>query len=154
MTSTVDDQIDSFLATKWGPALAEQRSARGLCKRASAALLARLQRAAIDAGLWYFTDGKPEFGLAPTDIHYVVVVDGEAIDVSARQFDPEAPVPRREPLATACSRWNVAGREDPDDSFMRPFPTNWRDLADSDPPGDIPGCPYDRHTLPDDSPWK
>jgi hypothetical protein len=48
-----------------GSCAQEQDSARGLCKLASAALLVRLERAGIEAELWYFPDGKAEFGLAP-----------------------------------------------------------------------------------------
>ncbi len=44
-------------------------------------------------------------GLAPYAVSYVIVIDDSVVDMTARQFDPSAPFPLVEPVATCLARW-------------------------------------------------
>jgi hypothetical protein len=159
------DELDGFAASTWGEATVTQGDASGLCLRATLALLARLERAGLADGveLWNLAsaiEGKGR-GAEGWNTHWVLVRDGEVIDVSARQFDPAGPHIHRGPAEDEFGRWRVNNRVDPDSEEMwcggvvpmREIPPYWRDLLEVAPPGDLPGWPYPRHRLEPTSRW-
>ncbi len=91
--------------------------------------------------------------------HWVLVRAGEAIDVSARQFDPDAPHIRRGPAHDESARWHHHERVDPDGEdmwdkgFRWEIPPCWRDLMQVPPPGNLPDWPYPRNALEQTSRW-
>ena len=54
-----------------------------------------------------FSGVRPSWadGVAPYAVTYVIVIEGEIVDMTARQFDPAAPFPLVEPVATSLARW-------------------------------------------------
>ena len=108
------DELYAFAASNWGEATVTQGDASSLCLRATLALLARLETAALADGveLWNLTaaiEGKGR-GAAGHNTHWVLVRDGEVIDVSARQFDPKGPHIHRCPAEDEFERWQCSGR--------------------------------------------
>jgi hypothetical protein len=101
--------LRAYRRSSWGQATEDADQAAGLCKRASLVLLELLHREGVDeAQLWHLGYPTEDGGFGSTDEHYVVVIDNEAIDPSARQFDQDdEPVTRRR-LAEVCVPWNVA----------------------------------------------
>ena len=51
------------------------------------------------------SDGSWPDGLAPYAVSYVIVIEETVVDMTARQFDPAAPFPLVEPVATCLARW-------------------------------------------------
>lgn len=87
----------------------------------------------------------PEWGPPGHGQHYVVEVDGEALDITTRQFRVEAPFPLREPLSLSHGRWGWANLVDPDNPWTQRSTDNitprWAELPDVAPPGDELGWP-------------
>jgi len=54
-----------------------------------------------------FSGVRPSWpdGLAPFAVNYVVVIEDAIVDLTARRFDPNAPFPLVEPVATCLARW-------------------------------------------------
>ena len=122
---------------------------RALCKRASLVLLEHLHRAGVEeATLWHLGMPKEDSDFAPSDEHYVVVVDDEAIDPTARQFDKDGHAVTRQTLEVVMRPWHSA--QEVRIGYVEPFigrdlheiPANWRSLADAEPPGDTIGWAY------------
>jgi hypothetical protein len=141
--------LRAYEGTGWGRAVQDTAHAKGLCKRASLVLLELLHRHCIsDARLVFLGKAKLESEFAPTDEHYVVRIDNEGIDATARQFDPTGDAVTRRPMAEVVSPWQVVDEVEP--GILHPpfatdphgIPANWRDLADVDPPGDAIGWEY------------
>ena len=159
------DELDVFATSNWGEATVTQGDACGLCLRATLALLARLQTAGLADGveLWNLTAAVEGMGrgAAGFSTHWVLVRDGEVIDVSARQFQPEGPHIHRGPAEDEFERWQIPRPVDPDSEEMwrggavpkREIPPYWRDLLNVPPPGDLPDWPYPRHLLEPTSRW-
>jgi hypothetical protein len=160
-----DDELQAFINTDWGRATATPADAAGLCKRATLVLLARLEAAGLagDVELWNLIGAVEGKGRGPGGYgeHWVLVRRGQVIDVSARQFDPNATQPRRVPVQDEFDRWQTKTSIDPDAEDMwdggfyrwREIPPYWRDLVDVGPPGDLPDWPYPRHLLDPGSNW-
>ena len=91
---------------------------------------------------------KEESDFAPSDEHYVVVVDDEAIDPTARQFVKDGDAITREALTVVTRPWHAAqvvriGHVEPFiGRDLHEIPENWRSLADVEPPGDAIGWAY------------
>lgn len=146
MGDELDALLDAFCRSPWGKLGARPASAENMCKRASLALLATLERNGIEARLWNVAAcTAPEWGASGKGQHYIVEVAGEALDVTARQFDQDAALPLREPIDDALSRWSSGSPVDPDDPWSQRFTeyitARWRELPDVDPPGDEFGWP-------------
>jgi hypothetical protein len=142
----LDEILEAFVATPWGHLGATQSTAEGMCKRVSLALLATLEREDMGGQLWNMAGLKaPEWGGPGYGQHYVVEVDGEALDVTARQFAPDNPYPLREPLEDSHARWDSGHPVNPDDAWSQRFTEyitpRWRELPDVAPPGDELGWP-------------
>jgi hypothetical protein len=158
-------ELEDFAASDWGQATATQSGAEGLCKRATLALLARLDAAGLADNVELCTLTGAVGGRGRGDdgygTHWVLVRDCEVIDVSARQLDPDADQIRRAPMKDEFERWHHHERIDPDGEdvwdkgFLRRklIPPSWRDLRKVPPPGDLPGWPYPRDMLEPTSPW-
>ncbi|WP_445152450.1 hypothetical protein [Baekduia sp. Peel2402] len=156
--------IDDFAAGPWGAATRDRWAAAGLCCRASLALFAHLEQRGLADGVRVvrFTFGKPQADRNPHANHWVLEIAGEAIDVTAAQFD-HLPGIRRSPIADEAVRWELATVIDPDDppADERPDPglrlhgivPRWRDVLGAGPPGVIPDWPYPCETLDPRSPW-
>jgi hypothetical protein len=160
MNDSVRAAIERFLAGPWGQVLQRHQDAKGVCERATLSLLAQLKREGLDDQTkpWLLTqvEGSPLpecrwAGVGAT--HMVLEHEGEAIDVSVRQFvgHEREELPRTEPIEKALARWNSVYEVDlnsVESGFQRDWiPPNWQDLADAPPPGEIPNWPYARHTL-------
>ena len=54
-----------------------------------------------------FSGASPSWpdGVAPYAVNFVIVIEGEIVDMTARQFDPAARFPLVEPVATCLARW-------------------------------------------------
>lgn len=145
MGDRLDAILGDFVTTPWGRLGAEPATAEGMCKRVSLALLATLDREGVLGQLWNMAilDASDWGGLGHGQ-HYVVEVDREALDVTARQFSPDNPFPLREPLEWAHARWHSAHPVDPDDQWQQRFTEyitpRWRELPDVAPPGDGMAC--------------
>ncbi len=116
MTPPVDRvqaAIDAVLRAHRG--LATPRGAFSKCKQVAAALGAQLERAGVafrvlrlaqaskgfpDVDPRWLKLGKPSWW-----IHYVVEVEGQAIDLTARQFDPASPHPLLTPMRDVQNVW-------------------------------------------------
>jgi hypothetical protein len=160
-----DEQLGAFADSDWGKATLTQTDASGLCLRATLALLARLQATGLANGveLWNLTSAVEGMGRGDPgyNTHWVLVRNGEVIDVSARQFETGAPHIRRCLAADEFERWELRRHVDPDSAEMwrggmvpnREIPPYWRDLVDVAPPGDLPDWPYPRALLEPTSRW-
>jgi hypothetical protein len=145
----IQSALRAYKNSSWGRAVADSDQAAGLCKRASLVLLELLNREGIeDAALWHLGMPKEGRGFARSDEHYVVVIGAEAIDVTARQFDATCDPVTRRSLAEVKEPWQVAqpvriGWVEPlIGTDLHDIPSNWRELADVDPPGEAIGWPY------------
>jgi hypothetical protein len=160
-----DRELEAFSSSDWGRGTTTPSGAAGLCKRATLALLARLDAAglAADVELWTLTGavGGRGRGAHMHGTHWVLVRNGEVIDVSARQFDPDAEHIQRGPTRDEFERWHDHEFIDPDGEDMwdkgflrrKLIPPYWRNLLKVGPPGDLPGWPYPRQMLDPSSPW-
>jgi hypothetical protein len=123
-----------------------------MCKRSTAALVSLLRRAGIfDAEIWsfggYLGNGPPPPGEVAGGMHMVAVVDGIAIDFTARQFDPRHDHPRLVDLTVLCQEWSnstLVSLDGPYDAFTPQFgrfPADWEGIADVDPTAGVPPWP-------------
>ena len=76
-----DTIISEFVAGPWGEQLSTSEGSKDLCKRASVALLARLDAAGVDAELHNLSDNPSR----PNSQHFVLKIGNEAVDVTARK---------------------------------------------------------------------
>ena len=146
MADELDAHLREFMATPWGELGAQQGTSKDMCKRVSLALLADLRRRGVDGRLWCMTRLLDSAWGGPADgQHYVVEVEGEALDLTCRQFGAENPYPLREPIATSQARWECAEGRDPDNGWTQRFTDyispRWSELPDVEPPGDELGWP-------------
>src|SRR4051794_33881251 len=103
----VEDALRAYEQSEWGKATRTPSHARGLCMRASLVLLALLERGGVKATLRFLAQARDGSSFSPTDVHYVVDVEGEAIDVTARQFDPGGAAITRRRLSEVADPWGV-----------------------------------------------
>jgi hypothetical protein len=146
---SIQSALEAYAKSSWGRTVQDGDQAAGLCKRASLVLLELLHRAGIaDAELWHLGMPKEGSGFAPSDEHYVVVIGGEAIDGTARQFDETSDPITRRPLKDVEVPWcgaqpvRIGSVDRLIGEDLHDIPENWRDLADVDPPADAIGWPY------------
>jgi hypothetical protein len=141
--------IAAYERSAWGRATCDSDLAAGLCKRASLVLLEQFHRAGVAAAtLWHLGMPRDDSGFAPSDEHYVVVVDDEVIDPTARQFDKDGDAITRRSLEVVAAPWH--SEQEVRIGYIPPFigrdlheiPENWRLLADVEPPGDAIGWAY------------
>jgi hypothetical protein len=77
----IEAALSAFRNSSWGLRTSTQEGAAGLCKRSSLVLLVQLERQGIDdAQLWHLGHPREWSDFAPSDEHYMVALDGEAID--------------------------------------------------------------------------
>jgi hypothetical protein len=147
--SQIRRALKTFASGAWGEAAAVPHTAAGLCFRASLVLLEMLHREGVrEAKLWFLAKPRPGFGLAESDIHYVVLIGTEVIDATGRQFDPGVEAITRRTRRDAEAAWTYSEVIDPD-KVDPPFqehphgiPRNWRELLDVEPPGNAIGWEY------------
>ncbi|CAH1692330.1 conserved hypothetical protein [Hyphomicrobiales bacterium] len=109
----VQAAIDAVLRAHRG--LATPRGAFSKCKQVAAALGTQLERAGVDFKVLRLTEAAKSFpdadprwlklGKPSWWIHYVVEVDGQAIDLTARQFDPSCQHPLLTPMREVRLIW-------------------------------------------------
>ena len=84
----------------------------------------------------------------------MVTIGDEAIDTTARQFDPSADAIVRHSFVEAWEDWKHAEKVYPDEvqSLFKgnphQIPASWRDLLKVDPPDTQIGWPYDSAAYP------
>ena len=142
--------IDEYLESAWGRTTETPAEAAGLCKRASLVLLEMLQRRGVTGALLFnLSEGTPESPYGQQGMHFIVVVGAEYIDPTARQFRASGKAVDRGDFGDLRLLWRRCDQVDPDarDPFwpaghLDRIPENWRELANSDPPGDAIGWEY------------
>jgi hypothetical protein len=159
-----EEALREFLAGTWGAVTRDQAAAAGMCRRATLAFLAELDARDLRDGvtLWHLSEPRSGGGRGAHGTHWVLGLGDELLDLTARQFDPQAPPVRRGPLQEELDRWQEHEQVDPDDparwrgDILRreEVHPDWRRLREVGPPGDLPDWPYKHELLDDASPWK
>ncbi len=115
LADRVQSAIDAVLRAHRG--LATPRGAFSKCKQVAAALGTQLDRAGVEFRVLRlaeasksYPDADPRWlklGSSYWWVHYVVEVDGHAIDLTARQFDPASPHPLLTPMRDVREIWEA-----------------------------------------------
>jgi hypothetical protein len=152
LRADVQAVVDRLVAGPWGARTSTPGGAENMCKRTAATLVSLLRRAGIrDAEIWsfggYLGQGPPPPGHVAGGMHMVVVIDGMAVDFTARQFDARHDHPRVVDLSVLCQEWSNGAPVSPDGpwnaftpQFDR-FPADWEGIADVDPTEGMPPWP-------------